>query len=111
MTKERKTKEDVLNISEKEKVLFVRLQFVDILGMPKNIVIPPSRLEEALEKGIPFDGSSIAGYATIEESDKVAKPDPKSFVILPEEIEKLQNLTVTSMNLTANVLPETQNMF
>ena len=83
-----KTKEDTLNIAKKEKFLFVRLQFVDILGMPKNIVIPPSRLEEALDKGIPFDGSSIAGYATIEESDKIAKPDPKSFVIIPEEIEK-----------------------
>ena len=83
-----KTKEDTLNIAKKEKILFVRLQFVDILGMPKNIVIPPSRLEEALDKGIPFDGSSIAGYATIEESDKIAKPDPKSFVIIPEEIEK-----------------------
>ena len=83
-----KTKEDVLNIAKKEKILFVRLQFVDILGVPKNIVIPPSRLEEALEKGIPFDGSSIAGYATIEESDKIAMPDDKSFVILPEEIEK-----------------------
>ena len=82
------TKEDVLNIAKKEKVLFVRLQFVDILGMPKNIVIPPSRLEEALDYGIPFDASSIAGYATIEESDKIAKPDAKSFVILPEEIEK-----------------------
>ena len=81
-------KEDVLNIVKKEKVLFVRLQFVDILGMPKNIVIPPSRLDEALDKGIPFDGSSIAGYATIEESDIIAKPDPTSFVILPEEIEK-----------------------
>jgi len=82
------TKEEVINIAKKEKVIFIRLQFVDILGMPKNIVIPPSRLEEALDNGIPFDGSSIAGYATIEESDKVAKPDPKSFVILPEELEK-----------------------
>ena len=44
------TKEDVLNIVKKEKVLFVRLQFIDILGMPKNIVIPPNRLEEALER-------------------------------------------------------------
>jgi glutamine synthetase len=61
---------------------------VDILGMPKNIVIPPDRLGEALDKGIPFDGSSIAGYATIEESDKIAKPDSKSFVIIPQEIEK-----------------------
>ncbi len=82
------TKEDVLNRVKKEKVLFVRMQFIDILGMPKNIVIPPGRLEEALDYGIPFDASSIAGYATIEESDKIAKPDPKSFVILPEEIEK-----------------------
>ncbi|MEA2055511.1 MAG: type I glutamate--ammonia ligase [Candidatus Thermoplasmatota archaeon] len=79
---------DVLNITADEKVLFIRLQFVDILGFPKNIVIPSSRLEEALDEGMPFDGSSIAGYATIEESDKIAKPDPKSFVILPESIEK-----------------------
>jgi glutamine synthetase len=82
------TKKDILDIIKKEKVLFVRLQFIDILGMPKNIVIPPERLDEALDKGIPFDGSSIAGYATIEESDKIALPDPNSFVILPEEIEK-----------------------
>jgi len=88
MDSKKLTKSNVLNIVEKEKVHFIRLQFVDILGMPKNIVIPPIRLAEALEKGIPFDGSSIAGYATIEESDKIAKPDPSTFVILPEEIEK-----------------------
>jgi len=82
------TNDDIINIAEKEKVLFVRLQFVDILGTPKNIVIPQSRLGEALDKGIPFDGSSIAGYATIEESDKITKPDPNTFVILPEIIEK-----------------------
>jgi glutamine synthetase len=78
------TKKDILDIIKKEKILFVRLQFIDILGMPKNIVIPPERLDEALDKGIPFDGSSIAGYATIEESDKIALPDPNSFIILPE---------------------------
>jgi len=88
MEKGKFTKESVLETVEKENVLFVRLQFIDILGMPKNIVIPPSRLADALDKGIPFDGSSIAGYATIEESDKIAKPDPASFVILPEEIDK-----------------------
>ena len=84
-------KDIISNIVEtvnENKVVFVRLQFVDILGMPKNIVIPVCRLEEALEEGMPFDGSSIAGYATIEESDKIAKPDPHSFVILPECIEK-----------------------
>jgi glutamine synthetase len=82
------SKNDVLGVAKEKKVVFVRLQFVDILGTPKNIVIPGARLEEALDEGIPFDGSSIAGYATIEESDKIAKPDPKSFVILPESIEQ-----------------------
>ncbi len=67
---------------------FIRLQFVDILGTPKNIVIPADRAEEALNDGVAFDASSIAGYATIEESDMIAKPDPSSFVILPEVIER-----------------------
>jgi len=92
MTNTNLSKEDILKIVKKEEVLFVRLQFVDILGMPKNIVIPPSRLEEALDDGIPFDGSSIAGYATIEESDKIAKPDPNSFVILPDEVESKKSV-------------------
>jgi len=83
-----KDKEDVLRFAEKENIIFIRLQFIDILGFPKNIVIPINRLEDALDNGIPFDGSSIAGYATIEESDKIAKPDPQSFIVIPEEIEK-----------------------
>ncbi len=78
----------LVNNVREQNVLFIRLQFVDILGTPKNIVIPVSRLEEALDEGMPFDASSIAGYATIEESDKIAKPDPHSFVILPETIEQ-----------------------
>ncbi len=83
-----KNNNDVLNIVKEKNVAFIRLQFVDILGTPKNIVIPASRLEDALEDGMPFDGSSVAGYATIEESDKIAKPDPNSFVIIPEAIEQ-----------------------
>ncbi len=61
---------NVLETANEMNVVFVRLQFVDILGTPKNIIIPTGRLEEALTEGIPFDGSSIAGYATIEESDR-----------------------------------------
>jgi glutamine synthetase len=81
-------KESILAMVRDTKVLFVRLQFIDILGVPKNIVIPVSGLESALDEGVPFDASSIAGYATIEESDKLAKPDPTSFVILPESVEQ-----------------------
>ena len=87
-------KDNIVNIAKDENVLFVLLQFVDILGIPKNIVIPTSRLEEAVDEGIPFDASSIAGYATIEESDKIAKPEPISFVILPESIEKRKTAKV-----------------
>ena len=88
MENNKKLNNKVIEKTKEKKVLFIRLQFVDILGIPKNIVIPASRLEEALTNGIPFDGSSIIGYATIEESDKIAKPNPKSFVIIPEAIEK-----------------------
>jgi glutamine synthetase len=80
--------EAVLAKAQREKILFVRLQFIDILGMPKNIVIPLSGLENALQEGVPFDASSIAGYATIEESDMIAQPDPTSFVVLPERVEQ-----------------------
>jgi glutamine synthetase len=79
--------ETILEEAKKAKVEFVRLQFTDILGTPKNIVIPIRRLEEALTDGIPFDASSIVGYATIEESDLVAQPVPSSFEILPEVLE------------------------
>ena len=81
-------KESVMMMVRENNVHFVRLQFVDILGMPKNIVIPVRGLESALEEGVPFDASSIAGYSTIEESDKIAKPDPSSFVILPSSVEQ-----------------------
>lgn len=81
-------KETILTTVRENNVRFIRLQFIDILGMPKNIVLPTSGLESALDEGVPFDASSIAGYATIEESDKIAKPDLSSFVILPETVEE-----------------------
>lgn len=87
-------KDQVLAKVKDQRVENVRLQFTDILGVPKNIVIPARRLEEALEEGIAFDGSSITGYATIEESDYIAKPDPKSFSILPESIEKRKTVRI-----------------
>ncbi len=78
--------EELLSYNNEANIQFLRLQFLDIQGIPKNIVIPATRLEEALDEGIPFDGSSIAGYATIEESDKIAKPDPTTYTILPAEL-------------------------
>ena len=54
-----------------------------MLGFLKGFAISPSELEGALEEGMGFDGSSIEGFARIEESDMIARPDPDTFEILP----------------------------
>jgi len=74
---------EVLQTAKREGVRFIQLQFTDILGAVKSVTIPYAQLAKALEEGIFFDGSSIVGYATIEESDMRLKPVPESFVILP----------------------------
>lgn len=77
------TKEQILSIIEKENVNFFRLQFCDINGFMKNIAIPKSQIEKALDGKIMFDGSSIDGFARIQESDMYLVPDYNSFCILP----------------------------
>jgi glutamine synthetase len=67
----------------KEEVDFVLLWFTDILGQLKSFAITIAELEGALDDGMGFDGSSITGFNSIEESDMVAIPDPKTFQILP----------------------------
>lgn len=64
-------------------VKFLRLQFTDIQGQPKNVAIPVEQAEKALTEGIWFDGSSIEGFARIEESDMLLIPDPATYAILP----------------------------
>ena len=76
-------REDVLRIVNDKKIKFIRIWFTDILGMLKSFSITAEELEDAFEEGMGFDGSSIEGYARIEESDMVAKPDPNTFAILP----------------------------
>ncbi|MFA4647519.1 type I glutamate--ammonia ligase [Pyrococcus kukulkanii] len=62
---------------------FVQLIFVDVNGVPKGMEVPISRLEEAVETGIAFDGSSIPGFQGIEDSDLVFKADPDTYVEVP----------------------------
>jgi glutamine synthetase len=63
------TKEDILQIASQQNVRFIRLQFTDLMGSIKNVEIPLSQLEKALDNKMMFDGSSIEGYVRIEESD------------------------------------------
>ena len=78
-----KDKENVLKMAKENDVKFIRLWFTDILGFLKGFAITIDELEGALEEGMGFDGSSIQGYARIDESDMIAKPDPKTFQIVP----------------------------
>ena len=81
------TKADILRMSTELKVDFLRLQFTDILGVNKNVEVPKSQFEKALDGEITFDGSSIEGFVRIEESDMLLKPDLDTFRILPYEDE------------------------
>jgi len=77
------TKEDIFRIVEDEDVAFIRLQFCDIFGTPKNIAITPSQLDMALENEITFDGSAVEGFVRRNESEMYLYPDIDSFEIYP----------------------------
>ena len=68
---------------KEEDVKFIYLQFTDISGIIKSFEVNSRRIEEIFEIGESFDGSSITGYGAIEESDKIALPDPSTFYLLP----------------------------
>ncbi len=78
-----KARDEVLREVEEKGILFVQLWFTDLLGNLKSVEIPASELGQVLEEGIGFDGSSIHGFARIDESDMVAQPDPSTFAVLP----------------------------
>jgi glutamine synthetase len=77
------TPADVMKVVVDRKVSFIQFWFTDVLGVLKSFAITPSELEEGLTEGMGFDGSSIEGFARIQESDMIAKPDPTTFALVP----------------------------
>lgn len=75
--------DDVRKIVKDMDISFIQFWFTDVLGVLKSFAITPSELEEGLTEGMGFDGSSIEGFARIEESDMIAKPDPTTFQLVP----------------------------
>ena len=87
-TKERATsdvedRKKVLKRIQDEGVEFLLLWFTDLEGHLKSFAVTPAEIEEALNDGMGFDGSSITGFNAIEESDMVAIPDPATFQLMP----------------------------
>ncbi|GAC1528997.1 MAG: type I glutamate--ammonia ligase [Vulcanimicrobiaceae bacterium] len=74
---------DVLRVVKERDVRFVRLSFVDILGISKNVTIPASELERALDGKVTFDGGSIDGFVRGEEADMMLLPDLSTFAVYP----------------------------
>jgi len=83
MDEREKAKEYVLKTVKDKDVKLISLWFTDILGFLKSFAITPMELEEALANGTGFDGSSIEGFARIDESDMLTLPDPTTFQLLP----------------------------
>jgi glutamine synthetase len=83
-----KQAEYVLRTVEERGIRFIRLWFTDVQGFLKSVSISPAELEVAFEEGMTFDGSSIDGYARIQEADMLAKPDPSTFTVLPWRTEQ-----------------------
>ena len=77
------TKEEIVKFVYDNNIRFIKLWFTDILGFAKSFAIGVEELEGAFSEGMGFDGSSIQGFARIEESDMIAMPDPSTFVVLP----------------------------
>jgi glutamine synthetase len=73
----------VLRTVEERGVRLVRLWFTDVLGNLKSFAISPAELENALEDGMTFDGSSIDGFSRVQEADVLAIPDPDTFELIP----------------------------
>jgi glutamine synthetase len=82
-TSDPKARKDVLNRIKDEGVEFILLWFTDIEGHLKSFAVTPTEIEDALDDGMGFDGSSITGFNAIEESDMVAIPDPTTFQMMP----------------------------
>ena len=73
----------VLEQAEKDEIKFITLQFTDLLGVIKEVIIPVEKLQDALTDGVWFDGSSIEGFARIQESDLFLKPDMATYAVVP----------------------------
>lgn len=91
--------DEVVSSLKERDVRFIRLQFTDILGIPKDVEITPAELPKALKEGVAFDGSSIEGFARIFESDMYLHPDVDTLTIYPwgsetSEGEKYSNARI-----------------
>ena len=81
------SKEQIRDLVKEQKVEFINLQFTDIVGIIKTVTIPSTQLEDLLDHGVWFDGSSIEGFARVAESDMFLVPDLDTYAVIPWDSE------------------------
>ena len=86
--------EEVLGRIEAEGIRFIDLQFSDVLGIVKSVTIPSSKFSRVIEGGQWIDGSSIAGFTRIAESDMYLVPDLSTLAVIPWESEDTKTARV-----------------
>lgn len=79
---------------KEDEVKFISLQFTDVTGTVKSVDIPVARLEGAIKDGIWFDGSSVEGFARIQESDMRLVPDCDTYAVLPWTLPELRRARI-----------------
>ena len=87
-------KKDVLERIKQDGVKFVSFQFTDVNGVVKSVDLPINQVPSALDNGIFFDGSSVEGFARIQESDMQLVIDPDTYAILPWSPEEYKRARV-----------------
>lgn len=85
---------ELISRVERDDVKFISLQFTDVTGSVKSVDITPERLSGALEDGVWFDGSSVEGFARVQESDMRLVLDPDTYVVLPWSPSELRRARV-----------------
>ncbi len=87
-------REDLLKRIKDDKVKFISLQFTDVTGSVKSVDMPVKNFPDALDDGVWFDGSSVAGFARIQESDMRLIIDPETYALLPWSPEERRRARV-----------------
>ncbi|MGH2719155.1 MAG: glutamine synthetase family protein [Actinomycetota bacterium] len=97
-----RAEDHVLRTIDERGIRIIQLWFVDVLGIPRSFDITPGELEGALGEGITFDGSAVDGFSRVQESDVLAKPDPRTFQLLslrPERDAPVGRMVCDILNL------------
>ncbi len=88
------SKEELLERVQADNVSFISLQFSDVTGAVKSVDIPVAGLEGALEDGVWFDGSSVEGFARIQESDMRLILDSETYAVMPWTAEEVRRARI-----------------